>query len=110
MIVMSPRVCGRPGCGRVLTDDPEPEKKFLVKATGQVLSLVRCEDCSARYAGPGASLQRVSADDLKKLLSPAKAMSNLLAMRRRDRIQRKPGRGPLRTNDMEPFGFGLHSE
>jgi hypothetical protein len=81
---MKDPICGRLDCLKPISCLPgQEEKKFLILATGQVISLVRHDACARKYDSDNSGLRLVSQEDLKTILSPASAMRNMLAERRR---------------------------
>lgn len=81
---MKDPICWSLDCMKpILSPSEREEKKFLVLATGRVISLVRHDACARKYGSKNSGLRLVSQEDLRTLLSPASAMKNMLAERRR---------------------------
>ena len=80
--------CQDPSCGVEVRDgEAAGEKLFVDETSGRVISLIRHEVCADRYASAGSRFRRISSSEKKNLLSPASAMKNELAARRREKLR-----------------------
>lgn len=79
-------ICQRPDCRKPIEDPVEAaEKRFVVVATGEVITLVRHDACAGKYAG---TLRPATQEDVRAFMSPSSRRKIALERRRRTKAAR----------------------